>query len=94
MLQKTLPRLRHGSAPVACVDEVVEAGAEHPGVRAQDVEEADRTAEPTTARGIVRRGCLRLLAERRGRLEADEGEDREDHPLEDAAPVAGGVRAD
>ena len=35
---------------------------------------------------------LRFLAERRGRLEADEGEDREHHPLEDAAPVTGRVR--
>jgi hypothetical protein len=32
-----------------------------------------------------------LLAQRRSRLEPDEGEDREHHPLEDAAPVADGV---
>ena len=35
-----------------------------------------------TARGIVRRGSLRLLAERRRRLEADERQQAEDHPLE------------
>ena len=88
MLQKTLPRLRHGSAPVACVDEVVEAGPEHPRVRTEHVEEADHDrGAHDRARDRASR-ILRLLTQRRGRLEPDEGEDREHHPLEDAAPVA------
>ena len=69
-------------------DEVVEAGAEDPRVRAEHVEEADHDRRADDRPRDRASRILRLLAERRGRLEADEREDGEHHPLEDAAPVA------
>src|SRR5579884_1200499 len=72
-------------------DEVAEAGAEDPGVRRQHVEEADREGRADDRERHGASGMLRLLAERRGGFEADEGEDREHHPAEDTAPTTEGV---
>src|SRR3954451_8906603 len=73
------------------VDEVVEACSEDPRVRAEDIKEPDqhRGSHHRDRHGPA--WLLRLLAERRRSLEPDEGEDREHHPLEDAAPLVGGV---
>ncbi len=82
-LAEVAPRIGAGGLR----DEVVEAGPEHPRVRTEDVEEADRDRRAhDRARDRASR-VLRLLAERRGRFEPDEREDREHHPLEDPAPV-------
>src|ERR1700704_3963327 len=70
-------RLRH---------EVVEAGAEHPRVRAEHVEDADRECRADERTGNRASRMLCFLSERRGCLEADESKDRENHSLEEAAP--------
>jgi len=70
------------------VDEAVEACAEDPRVRGEHVEEANREGRADDrARNRVT-GVLRFLTERCSGLEADEGEDREDHATEDAVPAA------
>src|SRR4051812_4738604 len=68
------------------VDEVVEARSENPGVRAEDIEEPDQHRGSHHGNRDRPTRVLRLLTERGGCLEADEGEDGEDHALEHAAP--------
>src|SRR5579884_913440 len=59
--------------------EVIEAGPEHPGIGGQHVEEPDRERRAHNGERHGASGALRLLTERCRGLEADEGDDREDH---------------
>jgi hypothetical protein len=70
--------------------EAVEPGPVDPRIRAEHVKESDQ-AEPITARGIVQRGCL-ASSPSGAAASNPEGEDPEDHPLEDPGEVARRIR--
>ena len=70
--------------------EVAETRPDHPGVGAEDVEQADSEGREDNGARDRPAGTPSLLAQRRRRLEADEGQDGEHHPLEDAVVRACG----
>src|SRR5215212_5447980 len=85
-----VPR-RHGGPRVWVLGvgcHLVEAPAHHGSVRADEVEEPDHQRRGEDHPGYGTRGVTSFFSKRGRRLEADEGEDGEDHPLEDPRPCA------
>src|SRR5215217_77566 len=85
-----VPR-RHGGPRVWVLGvgcHLVEAPAHHGSVRADEVEEPDHQRRGEDHPGYGTRGVTSFFSKRGRRLEADEGEDGEDHPLEYPRPGA------
>src|SRR5215207_1647237 len=83
-----VPR-RHGGPGIRILDvgcHLVEAPAHHGCVRAHEVEEPDHQCRGENHPGYSSPGVASFFSKRSRRLEADEGEDGEDHPFEDPRP--------
>src|SRR5215217_1093680 len=80
---------RHGGPGVRILDvrcHLVEAPAHHGGVGAHEVEESDHQRRGENHPGYGSPGVASFFSKRGCRLEADEGEDGEDHALEHPRP--------
>src|SRR5215211_7752522 len=85
-----VPR-RHGGPGIRILDvgcHLVEAPTHHGCVGAHEVEEPDHQCRGENHPGYSSPGVASFFSKRGRRLEADEGEDGEDHPFEDPRPGA------